>query len=37
MVEIVALDGTRINVSTAEIAALCDAVRGGVILAADAD
>ena len=37
MVEIVALDGTRIDVSTAEIAALRDGVRGGVMLAADAD
>ena len=37
MVEVVALDGTRIDVSTAEIAALRDGVRGGVMLAADAD
>ena len=36
MVEIVSLDGSRIDIAAAEIGALRGSVRGGVVLAADA-
>ena len=37
MIEIVTLDGGRTGVDAAAIAALRDRVRGGVVLAGDAD